>query len=126
MKIRTGFVSNSSSSSFIIGSKKEIDENSLVKIFKTKEGDLFHPFSKLTSEIIYRHSKKFSSIEEYKKETYGEPSDFVKNIFDKGMILYTGSVPDFGDGGDVLEAAVCKMKFSYSDKNIIIDKDNTY
>lgn len=133
MKIRNGFISNSSSSSFILGfkgSEKELKEK-LEKIFKFPENfpiimeesiaDLF--MDKLEDCEMYK------SWEEYVKNNYIEDDELdsqqeiIKEIFNKGMILYENVFYDDDCG---LEEFLCNSKIKYEDNNLYISKEASY
>lgn len=101
MKIRNGFVSNSSSSSFIISSKDkpkaiiEIDiEKMSSKIIRNKsELEKY-----LLEEHAYNHYKSiegFLADDKYNREVYEQ---LMKEL-EKGNTIYCGSVSSDGDDG---------------------------
>lgn len=95
MKIRSGFVSNSSSSSFTVFSKKELTEELLLEIFKIPEG---HPLTSLVKDIckcIKRQAKPMDLEEIQEEIEFG--SSRAEELLEKskqGYYCYTGY---FGD-----------------------------
>ena len=128
MKIREGFISNSSSSSFIIGSKEELTVEMLMRIFDIGQNSpLYH--------IAKAAAKFFQNVPSYTKEEYIEDRGYTddseltpqeKKIFDRGFYFYSGYARDDGYGADGIEAAICSMDLNYEDDDIIIYKESGY
>ena len=124
MKIRLDFVTNSSSSSFIIGIKGELTEENLLKYLGVeKSGPLFE-FAKSLAYLIVKKAKP-KSIEDVKDDYcfYEElPSDCrEKEIFDNGMNCYQVSADNDSDG---VELALYNMIFNYTSDDFIIYGDD--
>lgn len=125
MKIRLFFVSNSSSSSFIITLKKGIKlEDKLNKIFSISKK---HPLYHMAENVIRVLDSKCSEYKTYKayRDEHFE-NDEVEALFKSGVQVFVGSVDDGGCGGDELESAVCHMSINYSDDECTIKKDADY
>ena len=124
MKIRLDFVTNSSSSSFIIGIKGELTKENLLKYLGVVEDSPLFEFARNLADFIARKAKP-KSIEEVKNDYYFYeeiPSDCMeKEIFDKGMNLYRVSAHDDSDG---IELALYNMVFNYTSDNFIIFGDD--
>jgi hypothetical protein len=110
MKIRQGFVSNSSSSSFHIGCKGELTIDDLTR------GSGSSPFYKLIEQMskylvdsseIRNLEKDFAEAVEYEQE---ELKMFLKKLIQKNMTYYTATVCI--DGGD-MESALSYLSTSY-------------
>lgn len=124
MKIRNGFVSNSSSSSFIIGVKGELTEEKLMKSLKVDVNSPLYPLAKGMAQVMLK-SEEFT-LEELLKDRGCDVVDLTsleKKIFDKGFKLYQGYAAD--DGCDP-ELALCNLSIDYADDEIIISKENSY
>jgi len=146
MKKRIGFVSNSSSSSFIITMKKaeELTKENIMKIIDPGKDSFFHNMAKEISEIfmdrieqididyiyaewVYPIEYMLSDVDKIKKivENGDSPYDekTLRKILEGSIVMYQGSVAD-DDGG--MGAALCDMTINFEDDNIKIEKDGGY
>ncbi len=119
MKIRKGFVSNSSSSSFIIGVKGKLTEDKILRSFKV---DSISPIFYMVKDMARLMAKS------EKKEI--EPSEIEnlfsieKKILEKGFDLYVGSASD--DSYEYADILLCSLEIDYEDDEIIIYKESGY
>ena len=123
MKVRLGFVSNSSSSSFVIASKKgELTKEKLIKAFGVDKKSLFYKTSVKMSECLFNYSEKQNEDSLAKdRGDYDFPEDIQKAL--SLGIVYTGSVCD-EDGG--VEELLCSLDLDYEDEEIYIHKEGGY
>jgi hypothetical protein len=145
MKIRTGFVSNSSSSSFLICSKSK-DEKvihdklaDLLRFSKAPDGFADEDKARFLADIMAdaylepygdAEIRKYDSWDEYFKwldyeddyivsESYKRKYDkwfcHIKALFDEGFVVDEGEMPDYGDGGDTMQYFLRLLWYKYID-----------
>jgi hypothetical protein len=118
MKIRTGFVSNSSSSSFLICSKNKDDEfikrrlAELLQFNKASPGRVFTDEDEvnflsqvMADEYLAPHGEaeleRYYSWDEYPSDG---ASAAIEALFKEGFIVFEGEMPDYGMGGSTMQA----------------------
>ena len=138
MKIRIGFVSNSSSSSFLIASNDDLEEV-LRKIwndfFNTNEDRIKffidHLFKKILDEIKFEEitHETWDSLKNFEielKERWVETSDieFIwKPLFEKWKYVHELTIPDRGQGGShISEIIINFLSKSFSSKEYELKK----
>ena len=139
MKIRMGFVSNSSSSSFVIASKGELNvgEESIKNIFKIDLNSPMFELAKRIINVLIDKSEEISDFNEWLEEEYGSfngSEDYkeevmaysevskIKQLIDNGFSVRKGSL--YNDSGDTLESFLCDdFKFEYEDETLYISND---
>ena len=131
MKIRNGFVSNSSSSSFVIVVKKgELTQDKIERAF---EGAKNTPFGELVEGVVYQlyntgeweMDSCYESLDDW-IDDYGhyEENDLIYESVKKGLKVYQGFAEDYG--GDIAEMVLCAAEINYEDEDIIIKKESYY
>lgn len=115
MKIRIGFVSNSSSSSFVIGTKGKLTPELVLKAFKIPKDSPLYEIAKLIARSIVGSARE-TTLEEIVEED-GRLSKEEEELAKKGMTIYKGS---FGSDGEGLEAALCEASINFEDEDIIM------
>ena len=141
MKIRTGFVSNSSSSSFIVIMKngKELNKETLLETFEVKETSPLYGFALDLTEWILHNVEKdtIKSIHEnyignYKNrklteeemikeilEDYGMEKEELEKIKIGELTRYSGSAATNTD--NAIEAYICSSGLDIETDNIKIE-----
>ncbi len=139
MKIRNGFVSNSSSSSFIVGFKKglsneEKEQLLLKKMGIINEDSFFYNVAKEITECIINSEfikNKEKLLEEYGYDSFEEMEElesWITNVFlkceEKNFDFYTGSAAN--DSENTGETLLCDMEWNIVDDDIFIQKDVSF
>jgi hypothetical protein len=133
MKIRNGFVSNSSSSSFLIISKNgKLTKDMLMKSFGVEKGAVLYKFAEDMAKEMIDSSEEYT-IEKYKKnygwedmtdeefkEQYPDKYELLKEVEKNGWKIYEGSADSYE------QAALCSLEINYEDENVKIEKDADY
>ena len=122
MKTRNGFVSNSSSTSFLIASKAELTKEKVESLFGIPEDS---PFKELIDKIVnaFYHSldKPFKAIIEYIRETGDDdPDEKIQQWFKDGFFVYQGL---WSTEDEPMEAMLCETSINYESDDLIIKHD---
>jgi len=129
MKIRNGFVSNSSSSSFIVLAKEELTKEKLLELFKVPEDS---PIISIVEDIA---KTMMSGIKEVSPEEfindYGledgedyEPySSLLKKAKEKNMKIYDGCFSSEGEGAEMM---LCYASINIETDDLIMHGEGGY
>lgn len=124
MKVRNGFVSNSSSSSFLIGCKGALTPDRLIGVFKVDAGSPLFNIAESFAEILCKNATKVTLKSLLNEYCYDEDDDLVREVLKKNLDIYTGYVSD--EAGDSLEAAMCNIGIKYESDDFILYKEEGY
>ena len=124
MKIRTGFVSNSSSSSFVILSKTLLTEAELIekldkKIVVPKE----HPLHDMSRDMAGTLINRVGEAQDIESIDDPEVKKMYNNMLDGAAYVYKGYLSDECGG---TEETLCNMSFNIEDEDFILDHDGGY
>ena len=128
MKIRNGFVSNSSSSSFIIACKGDLTKEVMKQLCIDKSSPWADFVEKGINLLIENATEKFTTIKELEQfiesDGYDDDAfDTLKEYIKQGFTGYIGSLDSDGDG---IESALCDMEINYKSNDLIIEKEEGY
>lgn len=90
MKIRNGFVSNSSSSSFIVAWRGSLNTENVLKALDVNEKSPLYDFAKdLANFIVQERKTIYQNWEQYKDELFIQDNEnaVAKQLFDKGLVV---------------------------------------
>lgn len=134
MKIRNGFISNSSSSNFVLGIKGDLAVERVMKnIFKVNSNSLFFNFAMECTEIFFsfQRSKSWEEFKQYMRQEHYCRDDSLENdecyelqrqLFKDGFDVIYGNIPDRGCDGDQIESLLCKMEIDYKSDSLVLKK----
>lgn len=125
MKIRTGFVSNSSSSSFTVISKKELTEEMIWEAIKVPENHPLYEMSKNICKCIINQAEDadVEVLKEDAEDGYTNSQELLEKI-EKGLHVYTGYFGD--DSSNTVEAFLCMNGINVKTEDFEIDCEGGY
>lgn len=121
MKARMDFVTNSSTSSYVIGVHGELTKERLVEAFGVPEGSLLYGLSKDLADLIMADTEE--RTREDILEDDGELSELEEDIFAAGMRCYTGYA---SSEGETLEQLLCYTPLYHKSDDLILDSGGGY
>ncbi len=124
MKFRNSFVSNSSSSSFILGVKGKLTVSKVMVAFKIPEDSPLYEFATNMANTLVGRSEKTSAKEYMEDRCLSEPPEIFEKIKEKGLTAYTGYAED--QSGDAAETALCEMDIDFESDDFMIEKEGGY
>ena len=121
------FVTNSSSSSFILGVKDKLTKEKVLNMMKVPGDSPLRELAEEFAGIIYSNSSKFKLdeiLEDYGCEDISELPDMYKKIIGNDeFVFYEGTVSDEINS---VYSILCNMDFHYEDENFIFYKEAGY
>jgi len=121
MKVRLDHVTNSSTSSYIIGVRGELTKERLLEVFGVPESSPLYSLAKDLVDIMVADADEWSK--EDVLEQWDELWGILPEIFDAGMKCYIGSA---SSEGETLEQLLCYMPFDYRSEDLILNAGGGY
>ena len=118
-KTRSGFVSNSSSSSFIVAAKGEIDRDRIIEILGVPETSPLRSFAEEVADVLMTAQEMgFEELADW-----GDDGTLAK-LIKRGFTIYEGSASD--EGTEAAEYALCFMTLHHDSPDLVIIKEGGY
>lgn len=128
MKARSGFVSNSSSSSFIVAYRSNFADDYKAVVVTPTEGT---PFAFITTEIGTCLKKNidetYKSLREYFEREDADPdynNNTIISLLEQGYIVSEGSIAD--DNYDEIDAYLAHKAINFESERLVIHTDGGY
>ena len=132
MKIRSGFVSNSSSSSFIIiGFKDELTKESVLEALKVDKNSPLHDFAEqLAKFIVKKKDSSYNSVlktiedyqEEYGYETVEDIEAEKRELFENGFTIINTYV-SYSNSDCPIESYLANSNFEVKTENLYLKSE---
>ena len=132
MKVRCGFVSNSSSSSFIVGTKVDLKLVTSENMRSYLKLPTDSPISYMAEEIlkcVKNHADLVENVDEWIKDYYGDDDGvetydeviLARKLASQGYFIYNGSFSS--DGGDGKEYYLYENPISFETPDFVLHSD---
>jgi hypothetical protein len=122
MKVRSGFVTNSSSSSFLIACKKELTPEAIMEAFNVPNDSLLYGVALDFTKTLYDNSSL--ATEESEFPDYLLDKEELEKLTKQGFEFYYGYISN--DSGEVAEQYLCDVGIDYRSDSLIIIKEEGF
>lgn len=135
MKTRNGFVTNSSSSSFIVAMKKDLTKDEIRKkiepTFLVDKGHVLYKVAKdlceeVVSEIVSLSRNLITDKDTFYREFYIDPDDMSEYDEEKLELFEKYGGINTGGFDSVDQQTACETDFEYADDDIYFRNDGGY
>ena len=136
MKIRNGFVSNSSTSSFVLGIKgvtleeafDELESSEVANegLFSGMVGEALSVLKGACNELNDKYVESELSYKNMDDFLGDRPQYYkdIKSLMLNGFTVYMGSLTD--EGGEAMEALLCNTDLNYDSEHLVIRHEGGY
>jgi hypothetical protein len=132
MKVRLGFVSNSSSSSFVVGVKpgSALTPERLIELFKVPQDSPLFNVSKGIANLITRRAERVNEKELLRDHGYETREEMIEDYghlvreleaMDRGLDVYSFNV--HSDNYDGIELLLYEFPFNITTEDLFIESD---
>ena len=122
MKIRNGFISNSSSTSFVIGVNGAIDYDTVIESLKVPKDSPLYPIAEDVANFFVYDTEEISLddlLDYCNEDEISKLPEVLQKVAENGMNIYKATI--YTDGEDI-ERLIFTTPFNYSSDKIVIYK----
>jgi hypothetical protein len=125
MKTRIGFVSNSSSSSFLLGVKGKVSKvqikDKVIAALKVPKDSMLYDVAESIAGLV-AEAEKITKADLEEELGYG--NKIFQKLLDEGFTLYRGDAGS--DAEEPAERLLCGLELDFRDEDVVIIKEADY